>query len=86
VFLFFGNPHDVRRNRLRFSQEQKVLSVSDIPLFVIGFVTAFISALIVVKALLKYVSRHDFAGFAYYRIVFGLTVLGFYRQKGRRFS
>ncbi len=62
-----------------------VLSISDIPLFLVGFTTAFFSALIVIKAFLGYVSKHNFSGFAYYRIVFGLLVLAFYWQKGWKF-
>ena len=62
-----------------------VLSLADIPLFLVGFVTAFFSALIVIKAFLGYVSKHDFSGFAYYRIGFGLLVLAFYWQRGWKF-
>lgn len=40
-----------------------------------GVVASFITALIVVGWLLRYVSRHDFKPFAYYRIVFGLFLL-----------
>jgi undecaprenyl-diphosphatase len=61
------------------------LSLSDVPLFLAGFVTAFFSALIVIKAFLGYVSKHDFSGFAYYRIVFGLLVLAFYWRNGWAF-
>lgn len=62
-----------------------ILSASDIPLFIIGFVTAFFSALIVIKAFIGFISRHDFSSFAYYRIIFGLLVLGFYWQNGWKF-
>ena len=61
------------------------LSGADIPLFVVGFITAFFSSLVVVKAFLSFVSKHDFSGFAYYRIVFGLLVLGFYWHRGWKF-
>jgi undecaprenyl-diphosphatase len=54
------------------------LSFSDFPLFAVGFVTSFFSALLIIKSFLRYVSRHDFSGFAYYRIGFGLIVLAFY--------
>ena len=37
----------------------------------IGFVTAFISALIVVRSFLDFVSRHGFAPFAWWRIIVG---------------
>ncbi len=39
-----------------------------------GMIAAFISALFVVGWLLKYVSKHDFKPFAYYRIVLGVLV------------
>jgi len=45
------------------------------PALVLGTVAAFVSALLVVGWLLKYVSRHDFKPFAYYRIVFGCLLL-----------
>ncbi|WOV91608.1 MAG: undecaprenyl-diphosphate phosphatase [Candidatus Zeuxoniibacter abyssi] len=41
----------------------------------IGFVVSFIVALIVIRALLAYVSRHRFTPFGWYRIGFGLLVL-----------
>jgi undecaprenyl-diphosphatase len=51
------------------------LSVSDVPLFAVGFIVAFVSALVVVKAFLGYVSRKSFAVFAWYRIAFGGLLL-----------
>ncbi len=39
-----------------------------------GMIAAFISALFVVGWLLRYVSKHDFRPFAYYRIVLGVLV------------
>lgn len=51
------------------------LSAGDIPLFATGFVVAFLSALIVVKAFLAYVSNHSFSVFAWYRIAFGAALL-----------
>jgi len=48
---------------------------NDLMAFTIGLTTAFFSALIAVKGLLRYISRHDFILFAWYRIVFGVVVL-----------
>jgi undecaprenyl-diphosphatase len=42
----------------------------------IGFVAAFISAFICVRWLIHYVAHHNFLPFAWYRIIFGLLVLG----------
>lgn len=52
-----------------------VLAVSDIPLFAVGFIVSFVSALVVVKAFLSYVSGHSFSVFAWYRILFGAILL-----------
>jgi len=42
---------------------------------IIGTIAAFVSALVVVNWLLKYVAHHDFKAFAYYRIVLGVLIL-----------
>ena len=34
-----------------------------------------ISALLVIRALIRYVSSHDFTAFAWYRIAFGIVIL-----------
>ncbi|MDY7560311.1 undecaprenyl-diphosphate phosphatase [Pseudomonas sp. 10B1] len=47
----------------------------DFPVIAIGFVVSFIFAMIAVRALLKFISSHSYAAFAWYRIVFGLLIL-----------
>jgi undecaprenyl-diphosphatase len=54
------------------------LHLEDAGLFAVGFITSFVSALVVIKAFIGFVSNHDFKSFAYYRIVFGAIVLIFY--------
>ncbi|MBK1664736.1 undecaprenyl-diphosphatase [Rhodospirillum rubrum] len=44
-------------------------------LMAVGFVVSFLSALVAVRGLIRYISRHDFTVFAWYRIAFGLVVL-----------
>jgi undecaprenyl-diphosphatase len=51
------------------------LGPADAPMFLVGFVVSFFSALIVVRGFLRYVSTHSFRAFAWYRIVFGAVVL-----------
>ena len=60
--------YDFLRNRALFSAQ-------DVQGFAIGFVAAFISAFLCVRWLIRYVSRHDFTPFAWYRIAFGLLIL-----------
>lgn len=52
-----------------------LLSFDDISAWIVGFVFSFISAMIAVRALIRYVSHHDFTVFAWYRIAFGVIVL-----------
>jgi undecaprenyl-diphosphatase len=56
-------------------KERALLSLSDVPLFIVGLVFSFASAWVCVRWLIRYVSSHDFVPFAWYRIVFGLVVL-----------
>ena len=49
----------------------KVLTADDVGAIVVGFLAAFLSALLVVRTLLDYVSRHGYAPFAWWRIVVG---------------
>jgi undecaprenyl-diphosphatase len=52
-----------------------LLSAADIPLFGVGFIMAFFSALLCVQWLIRFVATHDFIPFAWYRIAFGTLVL-----------
>ncbi len=56
-------------------KERALLSVADLPLFGVGFVVSFISAWLCIRWLLRYISTHSFAPFAWYRIAFGIVVL-----------
>jgi undecaprenyl-diphosphatase len=56
-------------------KERALLSIADVPLFGVGFVVSFIAAWLCIRWLLKFIATHDFVGFAYYRIAFGIVVL-----------
>lgn len=56
-------------------KDSALISMDDIGAWAMGFIFAFISAMIAVRALIRYVSHHDFTIFAWYRIVFGVIVL-----------
>ncbi|OQX11054.1 MAG: undecaprenyl-diphosphatase [Thiothrix lacustris] len=56
-------------------KERALLSMDDMGAWAVGFVFAFISAMIAVRALIRYVSNHDFTVFAWYRIAFGILVI-----------
>jgi undecaprenyl-diphosphatase len=67
--LVIASIYDLYKHRelLRFE--------ADVALFSVGLAAAFLSALLAVKGLLRYISRHDFIIFAWYRIIFGAVVI-----------
>ena len=56
-------------------KERALLNIEDLDMWIVGFISAFISAFICVRWLLRFISTHDFTVFAWYRILFGLTVI-----------
>ncbi len=69
--MFAATGYQVVKYRHLFTPE-------DIGPFAVGFVVSFVAALIAVKALIRYVARHDFRAFAWYRIVLGVAVLAYF--------
>ena len=57
-------------------KERELLSLADLPVFTVGLLFSFLSAWLCVRWLLRFIATHSFVGFAWYRIVFGLVVLG----------
>lgn len=51
------------------------LSATQMEAIAVGFVAAFVSALIIVRAVLRFVSKRTYRPFAWYRIALGLVVL-----------
>ena len=66
--LFAASAYELVKHR-------DLLSVDDAGMFGAGFAAAFVSAFLCVRWLLRYISRHDFTIFAWYRIAFGAIVL-----------
>ena len=66
--MFAATLYDVYKHRDLFS-------VDDIGLFTVGSTVSFISAFFAVRGLIRFISRHDFTVFAWYRIAFGILVL-----------
>jgi undecaprenyl-diphosphatase len=52
------------------------INTDDLAVIGVGSIAAFISAAFAVRALIRYVSGHSFKVFAWYRIAFGLVILG----------
>jgi undecaprenyl-diphosphatase len=69
--MFAATGYDLLKSR-------DTLSAADAPVFAVGFIVSFLSAIVVVKAFLGFVSRHSFKSFAWYRIAFGALLLFMY--------
>ncbi|OYY58422.1 MAG: undecaprenyl-diphosphatase, partial [Rhizobiales bacterium 35-66-30] len=66
--MFGAFAYDLYKNR-------NILSLDDGLLILIGFVAAFCAAVLVVRSLLDFVSRHGYAVFGWWRIVVGVAGL-----------
>ncbi|HCU54669.1 MAG TPA: undecaprenyl-diphosphatase [Gammaproteobacteria bacterium] len=74
--FFLAIPTLIAAGAYQMWKERALLSADDLGMWAVGFATAFISAFLCVRWLLRYISNHDFSLFAWYRIAFGLVVIG----------
>ncbi|PAS91905.1 MAG: undecaprenyl-diphosphatase [Candidatus Dactylopiibacterium carminicum] len=56
-------------------KERELLSFDDLGMWAVGMTASFLSAFLVVRWLIRFVSQHSFRIFAWYRIAFGVIVL-----------
>ena len=73
--FYLGIPTLIGAGAYSLYKDRALLSLADVPMFVVGLVFSFISAWLCIRWLLAYIATHSFVGFAYYRIVFGFVVL-----------
>lgn len=66
--MFAATAYDLFKSR-------DALTGHDTAMIAVGFVTAFVSALMVVRWFVGFISRHGFGPFAWYRIVIGTVAL-----------
>jgi undecaprenyl-diphosphatase len=66
--LIAAGAYDLYKQRAAFSE-------ADLEMLAVGLVSAFVSAFVCVRWLIRYVATHDFKPFAWYRIAFGAIVL-----------
>ena len=66
--MFVATFYDLYKSR-------SLLSLADIPIFTLGFIVSFLSALVVIRAFLVFIGNNNFTNFAWYRIIFGGIIL-----------
>src|SRR5450631_3124880 len=73
--FFLAIPTLFAASAYQLYEERALLSLDDTGMWTVGFVSAFFSAFLCVRWLLRYVAHHDFVPFAWYRIAFGVVIL-----------
>lgn len=66
--MFIATSYEVFKYRTLFRAD-------DLDVFAVGFISAFVFAMLAVRGLLRYIQHHDFTVFAWYRIVFGGVII-----------
>ena len=70
-------PVMVAASGLDLVSNYKVFSGENLMVLVVGFITAFVSAYLVMKLFMAFLQRFTFVSFGWYRIVFGIGLLIF---------
>jgi undecaprenyl-diphosphatase len=73
--FFLAVPTLVAAGAYSMWKDRALLAHADPAFFAVGFIASFVSALLCVRWLIRYVARHDFVPFAWYRIAFGAMIL-----------
>jgi undecaprenyl-diphosphatase len=73
--FFVAIPTLLAATAYKLWEARHTLSLAEIEPLAISSIVAFASALISIRFLLRFVSQHSFAAFAWYRIAFGVAVL-----------
>jgi undecaprenyl-diphosphatase len=73
--FFLAVPTLIAAGAYDFWKSRELFSVGDFEVLGVGLVTAFVSAFLCIRWLLRYIASHDFTVFAWYRIAFGVIVL-----------
>jgi undecaprenyl-diphosphatase len=78
--FFLAIPVMVAATGYDLAQSAKALTAADVPIFAVGFLVSFASAIVVVRSFVAYVARSSFVAFAWYRIAFGLVFLAWHAR------
>ncbi len=80
--FFLAIPTLIGAGVLVLFKQYDTLQVSDFQSMAIGLVTSFITAIIVIKAFIGWLTKHGFEVFAWYRIIAGVVMLALFQYLG----
>jgi undecaprenyl-diphosphatase len=72
--FFLAIPTMLGASVLDLYKGRDLLQAHDMTLIAAGFITAMISAIVVVRAFVAFLQRHTFVGFGWYRIAAGIAM------------
>jgi undecaprenyl-diphosphatase len=75
--FFLAIPTMIAASGYSLLKHGAAMSSSEIILLVVGFITAFLVALAVIKFFVGYIQKKDFKPFGYYRIILAIVILAF---------
>jgi undecaprenyl-diphosphatase len=78
--FFLAIPVMVAATGFDLAQSVGALTAADVQLFAVGFIVAFLTALVVVRAFVAFVARSSFVIFAWYRIAFGILFFAWHAR------
>ena len=73
--FFLAIPMMFGASLLKIIKLKMSLDLIGIVILLLGMVVAFFVSLVAIKSLLKYIRKHDFTAFGYYRIVLAIIIL-----------
>ena len=73
--FFMAIPVMFGASLLKIIKLDMALDLSGIIILLLGMVVAFVVSVIVIKSLMRYIRKHDFTIFGYYRIILGIIVI-----------
>lgn len=73
--FFLAIPMMFGASLLKLIKLKMSLDVAGIAILLIGMLVAFVVSIIAIKSLMKYIRKHDFTIFGYYRIALGIIVI-----------
>lgn len=73
--FFLAIPMMFGASFLKLIKLKMSLDAAGITILLVGMVVAFVVSIIAIKSLMKYIRKHDFTIFGYYRIALGIIVI-----------
>ncbi len=79
--FFLAIPTMVAASGYSLLKYHATLSMSELVTLTLGFIISFLTAWLAIRFFIKFIERHDFKSFGYYRIILGIIVILFFLLK-----